>query len=476
MSLRVSVLPEFESFRHGETHGAFVVVVHPPPAPAQRPPVDIVLSLDISRSMTGGKLRAAVDCASALVKGLRANDTLACIVFGRSAAELVAPTRMTEEGKRWALSRLESVCVSAGTNLESGMLRALEMANRMGSSARVLLMTDGQPSVGTCAASQLLVLARGALGSATLSTFGYGPDSDSAFLGTVADLCRGNYTFVDRGELPMHAIGAEVGGLMRTVVAGATLAIQPSGGAQLERVYRTSGVYHDRINGAALELPSLVAGEPQSIGIELSWPGPSMPDSLGLVTLTGRSTEDGGELRCSCAIVGRSSPHRGAIVRDAEKQLILARCAHAVELAIRAKRVLPEAVATALSEQRAALSAAAAAARLQDDLHVTGALAMMQDAQLAIANAGESGFRDIRHQVLGVSRALRTMRGTIMVPRETAPTGHDAFMTASQRAGINSMTRWSLLPGPGKSRVPKRTIIVEAASGHEPDISPEDLN
>jgi uncharacterized protein YegL len=470
---KLIALPEFETFSVNDTHGAFVIVIEPPPVPYERLPVDIVLCLDVSRSMHGRKLAAAVDSAAAVVKGLTPRDTFACITFSRAAEELVPPSKMTDDAKRFALNRLHDIAVSAGTNLEQGMRRSLEVANRMGRRIRALLMTDGQPSVGVCDPPELVLLAQNALGDATLSTFGYGPDADTSLLGSVADTCRGHFTYVRPNETPMHAIGAELGGVLRTVVAAPKLEIRPVRGASLKLVHRNTGVMRDRSEGVLVQLPALVAGEPQTVGFEMAW-SVELPDVLAEIALSGYDPRDGRLVNVAGVVEGCMAQRRGPMVQRAEKHLILARCAQAVELATSSGATAATAVAGALAEQRNSLEAAARLARLESDDHVRGALEMMLEAERVLAAADAVGRHAAYRHVQAVGRALRTMRGTMMPLHPAGASG--AFVTKSQSDGMALIKRWSLLPEPAVQPRVKTSLLMTAPPEDERDVPPGELN
>jgi len=470
---RITVLPEFDAFASRDTHGAFVIVIDPPATPCERPPVDIVLCIDVSRSMYGHKLAAAVDAAVAVVKGLTPRDTFACIVFSRMAEELVAPSRMTDDAKRFALSRLTGLSVSAGTNLEQAITQVLEVATQMGPRTRALLMTDGQPSVGARDKSELVHLARNTLGTAALSTFAYGADADADLLGSVADGCRGHFAYVRPGETPMGAIGAELGGVLRTTVAAPDLEIRPSNGVSLEVVHRNTGVRRDGGENVVIQLPALVAEEPQIVGVEVTW-SMALPAVLAEVTLSGYDPRDGRLVRVTESMSGQAAARRGAMVRRAEKHLILARCARAVELATTSGATAATAIARALMDQRYALEAAARLARLDNDEHVRGALEMMVEAEAVLVASDEAGQRAAYRHVQAVARALRTMRGTMMPLQSSRASG--VFMTKSQSEGVALIKRWSLLPAPNHPPKRPRSLIVTAPPGDDRDVPPGELN
>jgi len=130
---------------------ALVLVTVDPGQAAVRSPVSVNLVLDRSASMRGAPLAAVVSAARHLVEEASPEDYLGLCLFDRNAEQRVKLCPMDAEGKtrmRDALSRLST---GGGTALHAAVhTGAGELLRTLlpGVKPRMLLLTDGEPSVG----------------------------------------------------------------------------------------------------------------------------------------------------------------------------------------------------------------------------------------------------------------------------------------------------------------------------------------
>lgn len=116
-----------------------------------RSPVMVNLVLDRSGSMKGAPLSAAVEAAQQLVDLAGPDDFVGLVLFDGVAEQRVPVSAMDVRGKRLMSEALAGIQTGRGTALHG----ALEMAGRglqrtlvPGRLQRILLLTDGEPSVG----------------------------------------------------------------------------------------------------------------------------------------------------------------------------------------------------------------------------------------------------------------------------------------------------------------------------------------
>ena len=130
---------------------ALVLVTVDPGREAVRSPVAVNLVLDRSASMKGAPLAAVVAASRQLVDEASPEDHLGLCLFDRNAEQRVRLCPMDAEGKirmREALSRLAT---GGGTALHAAVhTGAGELMRTLlpGVKPRMLLLTDGEPSVG----------------------------------------------------------------------------------------------------------------------------------------------------------------------------------------------------------------------------------------------------------------------------------------------------------------------------------------
>ena len=228
------------------------------PVDRRRPPLSVVLALDVSASMAGVPLQQVVRSAERIAAVLRAEDRLGVVAFSDHAFD-VAPVRVASEPMRRELSRaLGALRVISQTNVESGLHAAQRMLHDRPTQERrvVLLLSDGQPNVGACSPVELARIAQSS--EVTTATLGYGPHHDDRVLGAIADGGRGCYAFVADPELCQLEIARAIGSQGDVVVERLEARIAALEGARLVSV-----VGHDvRAAGeeAVVDLPDLCAG------------------------------------------------------------------------------------------------------------------------------------------------------------------------------------------------------------------------
>jgi Ca-activated chloride channel family protein len=204
-------------------------------APAVAEPQDVVIALDTSLSMRGPKLERAVGAVEGLLAKLRPSDRFALLTFGNAVRRLdgglaeATPARR-EEARRF----FREGWLSGGTDLRRAVPAALSLLAGSGASRRtVVLVTDGQPSLGTLEARDIaraVEAANEALGEsrARLFVLGVGDDANHTLLEGMARSSEGRYAHVgDVGTLDpvlrglVHQLGAEAVEDLRLTVEGA---------------------------------------------------------------------------------------------------------------------------------------------------------------------------------------------------------------------------------------------------------------
>jgi Ca-activated chloride channel homolog len=122
---------------------ALVTVVPPIATNVASHPRDLTVLLDTSGSMGGEPLAQAKRFAKALVSSLREADNVHLVEFSNDTRSFkTAATSADASTKKAALAWIESLRASGGTEMRSGILRALRDV-RPGRHAQVVLVTDG---------------------------------------------------------------------------------------------------------------------------------------------------------------------------------------------------------------------------------------------------------------------------------------------------------------------------------------------
>ncbi len=172
---------------HADTRGYVTFAVRPslPPwtADHQR---EVVIAVDLSRSMVGERARRAIDLAGALVEEMDRRDhvtLLACDATCQpmGGGPLVPSAESARRARRW----LSGIEVAGATDLLATLRAAID-AGRSRGELHVFYIGDGQASVGHRRPDAVVQRVRQMAGRATISTIGVGTDADTPLLAAVA--------------------------------------------------------------------------------------------------------------------------------------------------------------------------------------------------------------------------------------------------------------------------------------------------
>lgn len=255
---------------------------------APRNPVALALALDRSSSMKGPPLADAKRAAADLVRLLGDDDSFALVVFDRQVATMVSPGPIA--GRREAiLAAIDETTTGYGTDLGTAADRVLQHARSMGSHARALLFTDGNPFVGLRTAKELGDAASEAAKGLPLTTVGFGDNVDCEVLHAMATGTTGRFLQLAIAADPRLALGTELGSLRGVVAHDVRMTFDLADGVKLGRVHHRGPM---RSDGRRLEvrLASVGVDEPARLVFELELDPDSeaRPESLGTLTCAAR--------------------------------------------------------------------------------------------------------------------------------------------------------------------------------------------
>jgi Ca-activated chloride channel family protein len=181
--------------------GYFLFSVTPPTTAAKAQPKDVVLTVDTSGSMQGEKLAQAKKALNYIVNALNGEDRFGIIQFNTDVDafqnNLVSATA---ENKKKATAFIDALEAHGGTNigdaLSTGTTMLREATLRPG---YVILMTDGEPTVGDTKIEQLMSRADSKR-DIRLFDFGVGYDVNTKLLNKLADAHHGYSQYVEPKE------------------------------------------------------------------------------------------------------------------------------------------------------------------------------------------------------------------------------------------------------------------------------------
>lgn len=260
-------------------------------ASSERPPVNLALAIDRSSSMRGPRLAQALRAANQLVDKLEPRDRLTIVTFDASARVVFGPAPVTDEARRDLHAALADVTTGAGTNLAAGIkkgseaLRAVYLREGL---SRLVMLTDGQPSVGVTDARRLCDLAaREAKQGVTITGMGVGEGFDDELLSDLARSGQGGFHYLSTPADIPAAFGRELEGVFSIAATRAELKLVPSDDVtSVEVLHRLPSRPLD--DGLSVEVGEIASGAPRAVLLKLSRRPDAPSRHCGTLSLTYR--------------------------------------------------------------------------------------------------------------------------------------------------------------------------------------------
>jgi Ca-activated chloride channel family protein len=221
---------------------------------APRAPVAVNLLIDRSASMRGAPLVAAVEAAQALVAQAGPRDYIGLLAFD-GVPEQILPVRAMEPGAKAELAEsLSSLETGSGTALYEAVdlgAAALRRVLVPGARPKLLLLTDGEPSVGKAAVTDFRQLGgKVAESGLTLHALGLGRHYMPEILEALTSASGTGFSHADDAEALPTTVAGIVTELFGEVASEARVHVLPSGFSELRCRHR----YPARVEGDAMSV------------------------------------------------------------------------------------------------------------------------------------------------------------------------------------------------------------------------------
>ncbi len=251
-----------------------------PAAAATRQPATLVVVLDRSGSMAGGRLEAAQTALLSLVDRLDPADNFGVVAFDNRVQVVVPAGPLTD--KTAVKQAIAALAPGGSTDLSAGYFRGLQEAQRVlgPTGATVLLVSDGHANAGETDPARLGPVAeQHRTRGITTTTLGLGLGYDETLLAALARGGGGHEHFAEEADTASALIAGEVDGLLDQVAQAASLRI--TWGPYVTGVEVLNDLTVAALpDGAQVELGSFYAGETRRLVLTLKVPGIA---ALGLV-------------------------------------------------------------------------------------------------------------------------------------------------------------------------------------------------
>lgn len=215
---------------------------------------NLVVVLDRSGSMAGGRLDHAKRALCDVIDRLSPTDNFGLVIFDDEVETVVRAGPVTNNT---AIKRtINGVQAGGSTDLGSGLIRGLQEARRLKSESgvRVLLISDGHANQGITDPVKLGEFVGGHLDRRiTTSSLGMGLGYDETLLSAIAQAGGGNEHFAEEADTAAAIIGEECGDLISQRYLSARLTITTATGMNRVTVLNEA-TQHQTPDGVVVEL------------------------------------------------------------------------------------------------------------------------------------------------------------------------------------------------------------------------------
>lgn len=213
------------------------------PATWERPPLSLVVVVDVSGSMGGDPIRLARESLAAIASQLRPQDQIAILQADRSV-RVVLP--LVGGGEQDTIRAAASSTTQGGSNLLEALDEAFKLAEREmvpdGGLVRVIALTDYLPNAGATYSEAFVAAAeKGARKGIGLTGVALGQGADLGLAESISRVRGGNLVTVPNAERAREAFGPDFDSLVTPLANDFSLEILPASGWRLVGVYGIPG-------------------------------------------------------------------------------------------------------------------------------------------------------------------------------------------------------------------------------------------
>lgn len=227
---------------------------------SDRPPLTLAVVVDVSGSMVGGnKIDFVRTGLERLVSELHDEDRVALITY-ETAVSVVMPMGEVRGRRNDLLRAVRGLQANGSTNLHDGLLEGYREILRgwdSGRQNRVILLSDGNPTIGTTDTGSILEMSAGFNSDGIgLTTVGLGTDFNLALMQGLAEQADGNFYFLESGTAVDEVFTEELAYFTLPVAFDVTLEVVAGPFYEVERISGSKRMVQVE-TGARLEVPSV---------------------------------------------------------------------------------------------------------------------------------------------------------------------------------------------------------------------------
>ncbi len=244
---------------------------------AKRAPVNLSLVIDRSGSMNGEKIAHARQAALALVDQLDEHDRLAIVHYGNDVVTYPGAF-VTDDNKKRMKAFIRRIQDEGGTNIGDGLVvgkAQLDKGRTDFKVNRLILLSDGQPTVGITSASGLTKLATKIhADGTTLTSIGVGLDFNEDLMQRMAEVGGGSYAFLQSSQAIAGVFARDLKQAGAQVARDVALTLTLPAGVQFGEVLGRPATANGNV--VTVPLPDFSAGQVEKMVVRVRVSAPGM--------------------------------------------------------------------------------------------------------------------------------------------------------------------------------------------------------
>lgn len=239
----------------------------------RRAPINVCLCIDRSGSMEGPPLEYVKMACDYVVDMLEPNDILSIVTFEEHVDVLMPARRVVN--KALIKEHIHRIEPGNTTNLYDGLVAAFMqiaavLPQTQGYVTRVLLLTDGEPTVGIKDYGTIVQqVAEQRAKGITVTALGFGPEYNEELLAGIAKRSGGNYYYIQRPDLIPEVFRRELETVMSVVARNVQVRLHLSRWVNLRQVYGLQPSFGPRT--IEVTVPDIERGTSRTVLVELEF-------------------------------------------------------------------------------------------------------------------------------------------------------------------------------------------------------------